>query len=892
MIKFDSVAHAVWIAAAIMSYNAYKQSIKDGELVYGGFYFKQSEIVNNARNLCNTEVANARVSQWFNGNHTDNMYNFLTAKDKLRRLAYKNEYNGVKEKPEGLILSNLVDTDSGEITIEELIKFVDNGYTNYIISEEKDRLEMSEINYKEILDFLKDYSGSAYANPDNSDNEIEKQRLLTIKAKAQSALNQFKAIGDLFKPYGYIYEKSTAAQWLLGNRVTVRDYFWLELKKTGKETFPSSISIVAEKVENFRFTISLEIRDNKSDERAYLRHFRYLDRIDVDNQDFEYFFPNNTDLTLDNLSKDEIKNFIEKVRKREENKIQIGKTLSYEYICNSNNEEIEKIIKEEVEKLEPYYDLAVEGDNYINPEDEIGAINDEGEKYKVTMEDNKNLILYGPPGTGKTYNVINKALEIINPLKYKGIIKGKLSRDEIVKEFNRLLEIGQISFCTFHQSYSYEDFVEGLRSDDKGNFVPKDGIFKQACNSASLKNEDGFSKYDFDESKIDFHKMSLGDTNSGDDSIFEYCLKNNCVALGWGEDINYSNCKNQEDIKKEFFNVNSDAKNNDFNITAINRFMNWIKKDDIIIISYGNYKARAIAKVTGDYYYDPNTEIGFSHFRKVQWLYKNERIEVDRILKNKSFSQQSIYMFYKEDLNIDSIKELISTKEISDEEKKYILIIDEINRGNISKIFGELITLIEEDKRIGRKNEIQVTLPYSNKKFGVPNNLYIIGTMNTADRSIALLDTALRRRFEFIEYMPNPELLPEDIEGINLKEFLKVLNQRIEFLFDRDHTIGHAYFIRENLTFESIVEIMKKKVIPLLEEYFYGDYEKIELILGGAGNLGNNNYFLAKEEGNPVRLFNKRNISNEYPSQYKYKVVENPSKEAFLNLYSNIEDEA
>lgn len=168
----------------------------------------------------------------------------------------------------------------------------------------------------------------------------------------------------------------------------------------------------------------------------------------------------------------------------------------------------------------------------------------------------------------------------------------------------------------------------------------------------------------------------------------------------------------------------------------------------------------------------------------------------------------------------------------NDPDNHYAIFIDEINRGNVSAIFGELITLIEPDKRLGEKNEMQAILPYSRERFGVPNNLHVFGTMNTADRSVEALDTALRRRFKFQERMPDASLLDDlKIEGIDLAELLDVINQRIEMLIDRDHMIGHAYLISVN-SFKDLKLAFKDKIIPLLQEYFYGDYGKIGLVLG------------------------------------------------------------
>ncbi|MCB0479273.1 MAG: EVE domain-containing protein [Crocinitomicaceae bacterium] len=177
-------------------------------------------------------------------------------------------------------------------------------------------------------------------------------------------------------------------------------------------------------------------------------------------------------------------------------------------------------------------------------------------------------------------------------------------------------------------------------------------------------------------------------------------------------------------------------------------------------------------------------------------------------------------------------KELCKRAE-SDPENNYALFIDEINRGNVSAIFGELITLIEDDKRKGMENQVTLVLPYSRLKFSVPQNLHIIGTMNTADRSVEALDTALRRRFTFKEMMPNPELLKEkEVGGISLQKILETINERVEMLIDRDHTIGHSYFINLQESKQALADAFNDKIIPLLQEYFYGDYGKIGLVLG------------------------------------------------------------
>ena len=387
-----------------------------------------------------------------------------------------------------------------------------------------------------------------------------------------------------------------------------------------------------------------------------------------------------------------------------------------------------------------------------------------------------NQILFGAPGTGKTYHTKKMAVEIINGKKAR-------TREEINKEYEELIEAGQIVFTTFHQSLSYEDFIEGIKPetiDGNVTYEVKDGIFKQLCSRAieqKPKNSD-IEIYDFDKGWNDL--IAEVEQNFLSDSMLLLPILTQDKGVYVTEITDNGNLK----IKPKNSRLDIDY-----------------------IVSYNRTK---------------KLQEAFPDLSVVKNIDKEFRSVIGG-------SNSTAYWAVLNYIN-NKIKE--NNKEIDFEEtKNHVLIIDEINRGNVSAIFGELITLLEEDKRKGNKEHTEAVLPYSGDNFSVPNNVYIIGTMNTADRSVEALDTALRRRFSFVEMQPKPDILSK-VGEVDLSKLLKTINQRIELLIDKDHQIGHSYFIGiEDL--DGLRRTFKDKIIPLLEEYFYGDFGKIGLVLGG-----------------------------------------------------------
>lgn len=460
---------------------------------------------------------------------------------------------------------------------------------------------------------------------------------------------------------------------------------------------------------------------------------------------------------------------------------------------------------------------------------DVSLYYDEKDEIDMKSDIGKNLILYGPPGTGKTYNTVVYAVAIIEKQPLDVIsAEAKENYSEVLSRYNEYKKQGRIEFTTFHQSFGYEEFIEGIKpvmnndSEDGNADITYDvisGIFKEFCEKAASPVAEKKQDLGINNSPSVW-KVSLWST--GDNPTRTECLENDHIRIGYdsyGPEVTQDTDFSEEGGRN-----------------VLNSFIYKMKIGDIVLSCYTNTTIDAIGVITGDYEWSGKYD-DLNRVREVKWLVKGIEENILDINGGKTFSMPCVY---ETRININDVMDIVNKyskniNEIKSSEENYVFIIDEINRGNISKIFGELITLIESSKRIGMAEGMTAKLPYSKKMFGVPSNVYIIGTMNTADRSIAAIDTALRRRFDFEEMLPQSEVLDGvEVEGISIPDMLSVINKRIEVLYDREHTIGHAYFIplRTDNSIDNLANIFKNRIIPLLQEYFYENYERIRLVLG------------------------------------------------------------
>ncbi|WP_432361443.1 AAA family ATPase [Sporosarcina sp. UB5] len=837
------VHEAIWLAAAIMTLEVYE---KNPQFTIDDISFKQSEIQKRAQFYTDKTVEHARVNQWNNADHPNHNYKYLREVNKKRRITYLGEMNGEKEHPKLDVYEMIpFEKDQGRsIAVKDLLKFLSREYKQIFV-----------IRFEQIIEHLLVYANHPYTDPSKLDGE-QRMKMLKIRQSGGTAAAELNKLAEHLADKYELTNKGKS-KWLLGTNDKVRGYLWNQLKHKDKMDHPTSISLFADhrdSKQNIRFRVSIELDEKSASPEQFKRHSQIIREEFKQDEHLCYYvkFKNGNDSYRTDLSQQEI---AEKVDNSEIEKVQ----LVYEIYSSEleakqiSNEQLLNMLESAFAYLKQYYDQIVEIGEVVQLE------GDEQMHIEVsTPLFEKNLILYGPPGTGKTYNTALYAVAIIEN---KSLEQLKLEPYEsIMASYKRYKESSQIQFTTFHQSYGYEEFIEGIRPVFNGEtsseiqYEVASGVFKAFCDHAQgLKVTANNEHFEHD---VRLWKISIG--GSGENYLKDKCFKDSEIRIGWAA----------EDIEL--------AQSEGYSNESLYYFYEEMKKGDIVF-SLGDQKhIDAIGVITSNPFKDADGDEHYPNTRKVQWVATGIKERVYELNGNKNLVQQTIYELHR--ISMQSVNEIImkyakgtSTK-VEKNDKNHVFIIDEINRGNISKILGELITLIEPTKRLGANEAMTVTLPYSQEEFGVPDNVYIIGTMNTADRSIALMDTALRRRFQFVEMLPNIGLLGDIyVEDINIQQMVEVINKRIEVLYDREHTIGHAYFmsLKHDPSIANLARIFKNALIPLLQEYFYEDYSKIQLILGDNAKEDINKFILNK----PIQLNTlfKANPDIDLP-EYYYKI--------------------
>lgn len=471
-------------------------------------------------------------------------------------------------------------------------------------------------------------------------------------------------------------------------------------------------------------------------------------------------------------------------------------------------------------KENTFYELSANANNLGYDNSDYDSYLEWGSFYTELWKKRKNIILQGAPGTGKTYRIPELVVRLCEP----EFDANNATRKELMSVYNRLKEEKRVMFTTFHQSMDYEDWLEGLRpvlENDQVTYKIESGIFKRLCTEAerplSAKKDVNIS----DEAIV--WKVSLSGT--GDNPVRRDCMKNGYIRIGWdgyGENITE---------ETDWSIHNGEGK------TILNAFINTMKVGDVVMSCYSSRTIDAIGIVTGEYEWHDNFE-HYKRVRRVKWLVKDINEDIVKLNDDKTMTLGTVYRLNA--ITLDKVKSLLdkyeASKTLIDNNKPYVIVIDEFNRGNVSKIFGELITLLEPDKRKGMRNAESVLLPYSKKEFYIPSNVFLVATMNTADRSLDTIDYAIRRRFAFITVKPqeiddnfNSELFREvsslfisnydEYAESGFDDTIKLLPAETlsEEYRPEDVWIGHSYFIMDGEY--ALQDRLLFEIIPLLEEY-------------------------------------------------------------------------
>ena len=702
---------------------------------------------------------------------------------------------------------------------------------------------MTNINYRDILTYLDEHKEKPFVNPDKPgiSEEIKKDSLLA-KQLGEGVVAELIKIG---RRCGALFglKHVTAESWLDTSGTKTRKSLCVHMRYSACADSPISVAVVVEKNSSFsRYRVCLEIKNDGAPDDVLEKFHTHLD-MPLDEGMFHIARSNKWG------NPDTVSESVDRMKDMAAHKVKVQPCVYVETTSSKTNDEYEAEISEAIKKIIPFYKHVTD----------IGGV----DPMLTDTNFDKNMILYGPPGTGKTYSTAIYAVAICDGHNIETV---KAQRyEDVIARYRELLSEGRVAFTTFHQSYGYEEFIEGIKpvmiGEDNIGYSVEDGVFKSFCKGAVVPEG-----YEVDHNAKVWKVVLKSGEGASNNSVKQECFSEGKIMYDW---------KTKEEHRGSY------------QYAQIDHFCERMNIGDVIV-TYSGKTGRcidAIGIVTGDAVYDADKS-SYRWSREVRWIDYNIELDISALNAGKYFDNDSLQNLKR--VNIASLFKLVGPMTLVPSEKNYVFVIDEINRGNISKIFGELITLIEDTKREGMDEQASAILPYSGDKFSVPSNVYILGTMNTADRSIALMDTALRRRFQFVEMMPDANVLraigANKVADLDVAEMLETINERITFLYDREHTIGHAFFTKlaKAPTIQTLASIFEKSVIPLLQEYFYEDYQKIQLVLGDNGKQDPKTKFILDEEVKAKKIF-KGHVEDvvDLPEK-KYTI----NKDAFLNIES------